>query len=1324
MDRIDVRKRILNGLLAAYIIFVFIILLFVFSQGIQWINNPFVGRFLEPSFIFSNAPVEVSNVSPLVLPNNTSDYQLIAINDVMIGKDSTYLDILRSAAGSGEINLTLKDSTGELISLSQKIQSFQLKDQLYYFYFPLFLGWLFLMIALNGFKNRILRNGQAGIIIFSGAAAVVLSGSFDLISTHQIYPLWIIFMALIGAGFFNFAFQQLPATRFVNQIIGLVYFAALSDAFYTWFTPYGITNPIRFADYIQWVLLLDGFLLFAGIIILIFSIYLSKVPQQKQQKMFYLGASLLSLSPIFTWLLVNSFINRLQISYAWLIPVLIFPLAVFLLDVKTNKFNGKRLGEKIILYGLLGFLITLGYGFIISGVSLLFFNAQSKQNPIVSGFIVFGLALIFLPVKNYLQKQLSEGKSLVSRNFESKLNVFNNDLTRLTSLNDIINLLRLDIQGNVQAQFIHIFLYDSNQNVFSATQSGLYPSSDLIFHSDSALPLFLGKVTDSHYFTNFTQVPHSLKEDLPKIRILAARLFIPIHGQNQLLGWVAMSNRLDGETYNADELVYLNAIVQQATLAIERSMVINTLQRRINELNIITHAEQGMNYTLQITDLFEFIYNQINLLLNPDFFQIILRESNSNIYTRIFSVIEGERDYKNENVVVDIERSLLGGVVNDGKAVNISDIHQEYQERGIDPISENITSALLVPMNSGAETIGVLLIGYKYEGQHTSYDQVNLVQVLADQFAGALIKARLYHESQLRAAQLASLNTLTQQLTATLELKPLYENILNIAMKLVNCRGGALILIDPLAGDLEYKTCEGIYNKALKGRHFPISSGIAGRAISNSKPEVIYKFSQSDFIGPTENITSEKIHSVLVIPLISNGESIGAIELVERKDELPFSLNDQEILQAFASQVSIALENAKLYASTDQALANRIEELSVMQRIDRELNSSLNLQRALDITLHWAIRQSRATAGIIGQVFGDEIHLDVYEGYDTEILNPYLGKNLDLTFMDAQKAFESGKPIQKLLNENDVRLNPEAGLQVIIPIRRKEQWLAFFLLEFKQKEPIDETIIEFLIRLSEHASFALLNAQLFSQIQQANLAKSEFVTLVAHELKNPMTSIKGYTELLSGKAVGEINESQSNFLQTIRSNIDRINSLISDLDDLSKIESGRLRMDFKSVKLDDVLDDVLLSNRRMIEEKQQKLTVEISPDLPPVWVDPVRLGQVFINLVSNANKYSAAGNEIYIGAQLANTERDDETKPAMVHAWVKDYGIGIQPEDQKKIFQKFYRSEDPKAREVNGTGLGLNISNSMIELQGGKIWFESEFRKGTTFHLLIPVAGN
>ena len=228
----------------------------------------------------------------------------------------------------------------------------------------------------------------------------------------------------------------------------------------------------------------------------------------------------------------------------------------------------------------------------------------------------------------------------------------------------------------------------------------------------------------------------------------------------------------------------------------------------------------------------------------------------------------------------------------------------------------------------------------------------------------------------------------------------------------------------------------------------------------------------------------------------------------------------------------------------------------------------------------------------------------------------------------------------------------------------------------------------------------------------ANKSKSEFVSIVSHELKLPMTSIKGYSDLMLAGATGELNENQVSFLTTIRNNVNRMATLVSDLADISRIESGNMRLEPRMVPVWDVIDEVVTLTKTQIEHKKQTISVDIPTELPKSWCDRTRLAQILTNLISNANKYTPEE-----GVLLVQAIRVD----GLIQIKVQDNGLGMTPEDQQNLFSNFFRSSDEKVREAPGTGLGLSITKNLIELQGGRIWFESEFRKGTTFFFTVPV---
>jgi len=241
-------------------------------------------------------------------------------------------------------------------------------------------------------------------------------------------------------------------------------------------------------------------------------------------------------------------------------------------------------------------------------------------------------------------------------------------------------------------------------------------------------------------------------------------------------------------------------------------------------------------------------------------------------------------------------------------------------------------------------------------------------------------------------------------------------------------------------------------------------------------------------------------------------------------------------------------------------------------------------------------------------------------------------------------------------------------------------------------------------------------------IETTNAAKSRFITSVAHELKNTITPIRGYLDLLRAEAFGPVNESQAHVLEIMTTNAKRTNALVADLSDISRIESGHLQLDLGPVSMAEIVNEVVSAMRAQTEAKSQTVDVGIPADLPPVQADDVRMAQVLTNLLNNAQKYTPQEGTIRIWAEQVANRWDGSGAARVVHVAVEDTGIGIAPGDRDQIFQPFFRSADKTVLQTPGIGLGLNITRNLVELQGGRIWFESEHGQGTTFHFTVPVA--
>jgi signal transduction histidine kinase/putative methionine-R-sulfoxide reductase with GAF domain len=821
------------------------------------------------------------------------------------------------------------------------------------------------------------------------------------------------------------------------------------------------------------------------------------------------------------------------------------------------------------------------------------------------------------------------------------------------------------------------------------------------------------------YLDNTSVLPSELQSEQSRLALLGARLFIVLPGKERLNGWLALGPRLTGQPYTPRDLRFLENICDQASVAIERVQTVSTLERRIQEMNALTRVSKGVNVTLTFDDVLELIYAQTAQIIPTSHFHITLHNKDSDYYYYGFCLENNERIEERENQPFSANTGLSPEVIRKSRPIITQDYMRECQARGHTPALENVFAWMGVPLNAGAATIGTLSVGSRDGSIAYTRGQLELLQAIADQTAGAIVKARLLEETEQRARQLSTLNEITRQLTSTLELNPLLQNILENAVGILNCEAGSLFLVDEETDELVFRVTVGPVATNLIGKRLPPGTGIVGRAVEtrNAVIENEDQNSKSRFTGIDQQ-TGFVSRSLMAVPLQVKDRVIGVIEVINRRDGLPFVQNDETLLNAFAGQAAVAIENARLYTLTDQELANRVEELSVMQRIDRELNASLEMDRAMRITLDWALRQSSAEAGLIGILEEDKLRVMAHQGLDEQMQNvPDLLMKVELPAMLA--AVQTGVPQQEAVESSKNKFLVASHVQMVIPIRREATVIGLLYLESMSDTQVD---IDFLTRLTDHAAIAISNAQLYGEVQRANLAKSDFVSFVAHELKNPMTSIKGYTDLLAAGAVGQVNDMQGNFLTTIKSNVERMSTLVSDLNDNSKIEAGRLRLEYKATDPADLVDEVIRTFTRQLEDKKQKLELLIPNGLSPMWADRTRVAQVLTNLVSNAHKYTPEEGIVQVGVEETSNQWDLDGAPRVIHLWVKDSGIGMTIEDQQKIFQKFFRSDDPKAREVPGTGLGLNITKSLVEMQGGKIWFESEYRQGTTFHFTVPVA--
>lgn len=600
-----------------------------------------------------------------------------------------------------------------------------------------------------------------------------------------------------------------------------------------------------------------------------------------------------------------------------------------------------------------------------------------------------------------------------------------------------------------------------------------------------------------------------------------------------------------------------------------------------------------------------------------------------------------------------------------------------------------MSAELQLDLGQAQETLALLhnLIQHQRESLKDGVVSEDLEAHLA---AWEGIVGRVRHNAWLERG--VTLNRL-QEATRTLQATPLdwettIETVLDATIRVTGAERGMLVLLED--GRPQVKVTRHIAEDPFKEKDLQFSKSVVqnvleqGQAILTSNAQLDPRFEGS------ESIIAYGLHSILCVPLMRQEHALGVIYLENRARSGVFTLEDRDLLLSFARQAAVSLDNAYAHHQTNLALSRRVRELTMLQEMARDLNARLNFERVMERSVAWAVATAEARAGALGLVAEEGLRWVAQRGE----LTP-----------DTAAA-------RRALRERRPSFTPE---RLLLPLLRDGRPLGIFYLVAGER-PFTEEHLKFVSQVADNAAIAVENARLYEALLRANQAKSEFVSLVSHELRTPMTSIRGYADMLSQGMVGQLLPQQEEFIEAISRNVERMRILVSDLLDISRIETGRLKLVFQPLDLAEVVDEVTRVLQGQLDEKQQLFVNKVPASLPRITADADRLTQVLLNLLSNAIKYTPRGGTIAIYAGLSARE------PGYVTCSVIDTGVGITPEDQQSLFTKFFRSEDPAVREQTGTGLGLFITKSLIEMHGGRIWVESTKDKGSTFTFTLPLA--
>ncbi|HEX3050239.1 MAG TPA: GAF domain-containing protein [Aggregatilineaceae bacterium] len=558
-----------------------------------------------------------------------------------------------------------------------------------------------------------------------------------------------------------------------------------------------------------------------------------------------------------------------------------------------------------------------------------------------------------------------------------------------------------------------------------------------------------------------------------------------------------------------------------------------------------------------------------------------------------------------------------------------------------------------------------------------------------------------YQES-VQHKRLGALYEVSRVIGSSLDLQTVLDQVMDAIIQITDAERGFLMLLDD-DGKLEVRVARNFDQETLESGAFVVSRTITREVVNSGKAVVTTNAQTDPRYAAQVSVVTHALRSIMATPLRARGNIIGVVYVDNRIRTGLFSEKDLEVLDAFAAQAAVAIDNARLYSAKDQALAERVEELTMLQWIDRQLNETLDMIHAMNITLEWSSRLCHAQSASLGLLDPDAhmVRLVTHYGDPDEFSDK---SELTLTHPLIGQVFETG---EAALQFSPPGVDPAKTI-LCVPIRRESNVIGVVMLTATRADAFDEDAQALASRLADRAAIAIENGRLYNAVKAANTAKSEFVSLVAHELKVPMTSISGYADLLL--MLGSLSDQQKTFLGSIKNAVQRMMVLVSDLNDISRIESGQLQVKQEEVDLRAVIEESKEGVIQQIKERQHTLIEEIPDDLQKVKADRSRVVQVLTNLLSNAYKYTPPGGTITLHI---------ETQDSHIRISVKDTGIGMTSEQLARLGTKFWRADNQFVSEQPGTGLGLAITRNLLTLMGGDLKVESELGQGSTFSMQL-----
>ena len=526
-----------------------------------------------------------------------------------------------------------------------------------------------------------------------------------------------------------------------------------------------------------------------------------------------------------------------------------------------------------------------------------------------------------------------------------------------------------------------------------------------------------------------------------------------------------------------------------------------------------------------------------------------------------------------------------------------------------------------------------------------------------------------------RARELSALLVVTQTATQSLDTEKILNDTLDKSLEILGFEIGYIRILDQKAGGMVVSVARGLSSpEFLKTVVYLDSSHRSiGKIVFETRQPYISSDIQKDDKNKFQHgfMLREGIVSAAFVPIMSKNRFLGMMMVGSFKLH-GFSQYEIDLLMAFGSQIGTALENARLYDEVSKGKAY-IENL-VENAADLIISTNLD-----DHILTW----NRGA--------------EVLFGYRKDEV---IGKHLSI-LLPPDRVHE--------LEEMRAKVQISGALRDIeIRSKKKDGVLIYLSLSVSPIRDLEGKIVGFL-RVAKDITE---KKRYERRLKELDKMKSDFVSNVSHELRTPLTSIKGSVDNMLDGLTGSLNEKQIRYLNRIKSNTDRLSRLINDLLDLSRIESGRVEVRPTTLPLTALTEEVAEHMRALAAEKLIRIEVPSSDPSVTVWADRDKVTQVLMNLIGNAVKFTPQDGKVTVALEKNGND--------YIQISVADTGPGILPEEQNKIFSKFYQVANIDKKKPKGSGLGLAISKALVEMHGGKIWMDSEVGRGSTFYFTLP----